>query len=408
MNCKSAQPSRYPPPMEKTEIEWREALSAEADKCVLCGLCSQACPTYGLYREEGESPRGRIVLMQAWLQGRAAADGRWRAHLDHCLGCRACEARCPSGVAYGALLDGVRALAGPPPPTLVDRLAEGIVRWRRLVPLLRTAQRLHLLPRPSTQESVPPLPHVPKWRRRYPARGERRGTVGLLLGCVASLWDADTLSAAIDLLTRCGYEVVVPREQGCCGALAWHDGRRGRGRDQARALVAAFSEVEAVLSTATGCTAHLRDYGRVLGEAGADFARRVAEVGEWLERGRLGPWVETPARVALHVPCTQANVLRRPDLYRALLEGLPGVDVVPLTAGHGCCGAAGSRVLHEPDQARALRAPLLEAVRSMAVDEVLTANVGCRLHLAAGLREAGVDIPVRHPLAFLADRLGGT
>jgi len=211
---------------------------------------------------------------------------------------------------------------------------------------------------------------------RYPARGERRGTVGLLLGCVASLWDGDTLAAAVDLLTRSGYEVVVPRGQGCCGALAWHDGRRERGRAQALALVAAFSEVETVLSSATGCTAHLRDYARVLGPSGADFARRVAEVGEWVARERLsGPWDETPVRVALHVPCTQANVLRRPDLYRKLLDGLPGVTVRP----------------------RALRAPLVEAVRAMAVDEVLTTNVGCRLHLAAGL----------HPLAFLADRLQG-
>jgi len=346
--------------------------------------------------------------MQAWLQGRVAADGRWRTHLERCLGCRACEARCPSGVAYGALLDGVRALVGPPAPTVVDRLADGIGRWRPLAPVLRVAQRLRLLPRPAALGALPPLSSTGVRAGRYPARGERRGTVGLLLGCVASLWDGDTLAAAVDLLTRSGYEVVVPRGQGCCGALAWHDGRRERGRAQALALVAAFSEVETVLSSATGCTAHLRDYARVLGPSGADFARRVAEVGEWVARERLsGPWDETPVRVALHVPCTQANVLRRPDLYRKLLDGLPGVTVRPLAAGHGCCGAAGSRVLHVPDQARALRAPLVEAVRAMAVDEVLTTNVGCRLHLAAGLREAGMDIPVRHPLAFLADRLQG-
>ncbi len=377
-------------------------LSAQANRCVLCGMCSRVCPSYALKREEGESPRGRIVLMQAWLRGELAAAGEWRTHLDGCLGCRACEAVCPSGVPYGALLDGVRARLGEVRHTRLLRFADGIARWRRWGGVLRRLQRWYRLPGVDGM-AAPPLPPQGRWRAYYPPLGPARGEeVGLFLGCVASLWDRDTLEATLWLLRLAGFGVRVPRRQGCCGALAWHEGDRARGRAQAEALVASFPGEAPVVTAATGCSVHLLDYETVLGAPGAAFARRVREAGALLAPAALPVrWRTTPVRVALHVPCTQAHGLRQPALYETLLRALPGVEVVPLTAPWGCCGAGGTHLLRRPREAAALRAPFLEAARAAGATCLLTANVGCRLHLAVG----AVDMPVRHPLAFVADRI---
>lgn len=379
--------------------DWAEA----AGQCVLCGMCSRVCPTYHLYKEEGESPRGRVVMMQALLAGETVGE-RWREHLDHCLGCRACEAVCPSGVAYGPLLDGVRARFAPSAPTWVDRFAAGVRWWRRLGPLLRLGRRLHALPALPGVGRPPLLPPQGRWARRYPAQGPFRGEVTLFLGCVASLWDRDTLVATVRLLRLAGYAVRVPPSQGCCGALAWHEGREGEGRRLAERLLEALTGEGPVVTAATGCSAHLREYGAVLGEAGAAFANRVCEAGSLIDIESLPVrWRDAPLRVALHVPCSQAFVWRQPALYRRLLEALPGVEVVTWEAGLSCCGAGGGRLLHEPEQAERLRERWVAALRKLQVDVAVTSNVGCRLHLAPGLER--MDIRLLHPLALIEQRI---
>ncbi len=226
----------------------------------------------------------------------------------------------------------------------------------------------------------------------------------LFLGCVASLWDHDTLRAALRLLRLAGYGVRVPPAQGCCGALAWHEGRLGEGRALAQRLAVALEGEGAVVTAATGCGAHLRDYSSILGEGGAALADRVREAGELIDPAALPVrWRGTPLRVALHVPCSQAFVWRQPDLYRRLLEAVPGVEVVAWESSFVCCGAGGARLLHEPEQAERLRAVWESSLRELRVEVALTANVGCRLHLARAA--ANVDIPLIHPLALVEQRI---
>lgn len=390
--------------MRKIETASLQQIIGDAERCVKCALCLPHCPTYGLTREEGDSPRGRIALIQAIAEGSLEPGAGARNHLEGCLSCRACEAVCPAGVPYGRLIDNARAaLPVRGRESLASRLLRRLVFHPRvLAALLKLARPLAGLPlrlpgqgllRAAPRHAPFPIPHGPDTREK----------VQLFLGCLAPALDADTLAATAGLLVRAGYHVETPGQQGCCGALAQHAGERLQAIEHARRNAAAFPGMAPIIETASGCGAHLLEYEALLGDGGA-FARRVRPIEDWLatamEDGRLRPAVGlAPVCVALHAPCTQRNVLRS-DAPRRCLKALPNVEITALPPA--CCGAAGTHCLDRPGAAAQLRKPHLEAIRAWGADVVVTTNIGCRLHLAEGL---GKEIPVVHLARFLESRL---
>lgn len=374
--------------------EAADPLIALADRCVQCGLCLPSCPTYRLDRSEAESPRGRIALARAYADGSVQPSLAADAHLDHCLGCRRCEAVCPAGVQYGPLLvetrrrqrerrgaslrqRGAEWLAAH--PALLDRLL-GV--YRALYPVLPK-----LLPRPPRTVRIDIGPAA-----RATSTGASTPVVALFRGCVARRYDADTHNALAMLCRAAGIAVSVPAQQTCCGALHAHAGAV----DAADALVQrnrnAFAAGITVLSSATGCHESLC--------AALDGHTSVRDASEFLlAHADAVHFRAKRARVALHIPCTQRAVVRSDAALRRLLARIPEMDLVELP-DLGCCGGAGSYMFEQTERACALRQPVLDALAASGATVLLSANIGCRLHLATG-----TAIPVRHPLEFLAEQL---
>jgi glycolate oxidase iron-sulfur subunit len=362
-----------------------------ADQCVQCGLCLPACPTYRQDRMEAESPRGRIALARGWALQALEPTPAGDAHLDQCLACRSCEAACPAGVKYGALLlearrrqrarrgasamqRAIEALAAR--PTLLLGL---LGLYRRLWPLL--PNRLRRLPRP-------PAP-----RAHDLAGASELPVVALFAGCVAPAYEASTHEALARLLHACGLALRVPAGQTCCGTLHAHAGNASAAGTLAARNTAAFAGADRVVTLASGCheaVAAALAPGVPVIDAFELLARHVDRLGF---RG-------SDERVALHLPCTQRNVVRSTPSLRRLLAAVPGVDVVPLDAGHGCCGAAGTAMVTDPGRAAAFRAPLLAQLEASGATRLISANIGCRLHFGNG-----TALPVQHPLDFLAEHL---
>ena len=361
----------------------RNPLSELADACVLCGLCLPACPTYALDRNEGESPRGRIMLMKGLAEGRIGPEPGALAHLDHCLACRNCEQVCPAHVRYGALLAGSRA-------QLRRQRRTG---WRRqaLEWLFERSWRMRLA---MAVRRVLPLKGVPRPPRRmafaalYAPHGASRGRLGLFLGCLGPHHDSGTARAAIALLTRVGWEVVVPATQGCCGAVHRHAGDTLMADKLAARNRAAFEGVGTWVTIASGCHETV-----ALGAPDS----HVIDIVDLLADETLPLRAATDAPFALHLPCTQRTVVRNAKQIAPLLRKIPGLDLRLLPEG-GCCGAAGTHMLLETERAAALRAPVLDAVRASGAATLCTSNIGCRLHLASGLRTL-------HPIELLAEHL---
>lgn len=373
----------FPRGRNLSEVPGAAGRVALADACVLCGLCLPACPTYGLAREEGESPRGRIMLMKGLAQGRIGAEPGVLAHLDQCLACRNCEQVCPAHVNYGALLVESRAaLRSARPPGWRQRALEWLFARparMRLAMALRRWLPLPGLPRPPARTRFDPI---------HPAQGASRGRVGVFVGCLGPHHDAGTVHAAIQLLTRAGWEVTVPSKQGCCGAVHRHAGALGAAEELAERNRAAFEDVSTWVTLASGC------HETVALAAGA---ARAVDIFDLLAESELPLRAAQGERVALHLPCTQRTVVRNAQKIAPLLRRIPGLQLHELPET-GCCGAAGTHMLLAPEHAQALRAPLLDAVRASGAATLCTSNIGCRLHLAGVL-------PVKHPVQLLAEHL---
>ncbi len=385
-------------------------------RCVLCGMCLPSCPTYGLAMEESESPRGRIALMRALGEGLLEpGPAMWR-HFDSCIECRRCESVCPAGVPFGALMDRVRAEVLPkrsPVERVKLHLARlvlarpwllrglrpvtgwvGALRDRGLWPK-RRPRALALFPprrRPAARHPGVPVPR---------AAGPR---VALFRGCVAEFADYDTLTDARLLLEAAGFQVVEPKGQVCCGALHRHagdprtaDSLLERNRERFAAV-----EPDVVVSAATGCGAVLaEDRGpdqRALGVRHQDLVRFLSHT-PWPRRVRFH---RLNLKVLLHAPCSLPHAGGDVGDAERLLARIPGVQCVAATSTGGCCGAGGRYMLTHPDNADALVAHLVEAVRENGVGLVLTTNIGCRLHLEAALRRVGEPVEVLHPVTLLA------
>jgi glycolate oxidase iron-sulfur subunit len=395
--------------------------SDELASCVECGLCLPYCPTYRLTLRESASPRGRIAAMSAVAAGVTTVDADFDEALSFCLGCRACEAACPSLVPYGRLFEGARAeLAAQRPgtgrrarryllgPVLSSRplirlatTAAGLVQRLRIAPLLPGAARRGLSglrPLSGTRRS---------WvGRTVEPEGPAKGTAALLSGCVMDSWFQGVHDATVGVLRRAGYRVVVPEAQTCCGALAAHDGQAGEARRLAGANVAAFAGVDLIVSDSAGCTAHLKGYDHWT-EDGSDIEARTRDVtelvAELIAEGSLPRLPASGRRAAVQDPChlrhAQRIVAQPRDIIRA--AGLEPVEIDPDGL---CCGAAGIYSVLRPGTASELGERKARQVRAVSPDVVASANPGCEMQLRSHL---GAELRVAHPVELYWEALRG-
>jgi glycolate oxidase iron-sulfur subunit len=419
--------------------------------CIHCGLCLSSCPTYLETGNENDSPRGRIYLMRALQEGRLALGDEAVRHIDLCLGCRACEVACPSGVQYGALLEASRdhiekrhtrswfqqflrrvaiekvfpfpermelALA---PARVVKAL--GIERW--LPKFLR--EPLSLIPDRMSGEPLPEFsPAAPSPWSCPPSDGgeEKRaaphqGRVGFVRGCVMSVMFGDTNASSVALLNRAGYDVCTPEGQGCCGALYSHGGNLDEARACARRNIAEFERLnlDTIVINAAGCGSTLKEYGHLLQDdpqwaaRAAKFSARVKDLVEVLQPEQFkvqSSEFKVQGLVTYHDACHLSNPQRITKQPRDLVKAVAGERYVELPETEVCCGSAGSYNLTEPEMAERLQRRKIENILKTGADTVVTTNPGCLLQMIAGLRKAGAGhVRVVHIADFLADSAAG-
>lgn len=406
-------------------------------RCVHCGLCLPTCPTYALLGVESDSPRGRIRLMKNVLDGRVEADAPgYDEHIYKCLDCRACETACPSGVEFGKLVEGARAQIERSRPHGTFARALRWIVFRQLLPhharLAILARLGHLTKRLGIARVLRPLPlgrrlaslldlvpdRAPSSRRlaaRFAPVGTRRATVALFQGCVMRASFADTNAATARVLARNGIEVLVPEDQTCCGALHAHAGERADARELARRNIAYLDglSVDAVIVNAAGCGANLKEYGWLLREDAAwheraeRFSATVKDAIEYLgDLGLSAPPGPLAGRVTYDDPCHLLHGQKVKTQPRTLLGAIPGITFVELPEADWCCGSAGIYNVTQPELSRQLLHRKVERIRGTRADLVVTANPGCEMQLAAGLRQDGSSAKVVH-LMDLLDRAYG-
>jgi glycolate oxidase iron-sulfur subunit len=404
--------------------------------CVHCGFCLPTCPTYLLWGEEMDSPRGRIDLMAAGLEG-APLEASAVRHLDQCLGCMACVTACPSGVQYDKLIEstrgqlerrvprprGERAMREavyrlfPYPRRL--RLLRGPLRAYQASGLGRVLERTGLLARlpaglQAMESLAPKLGPVERLPERIPAVGTRRRTVGLLTGCVQGVFFPDVNAATARVLVAEGCEVIIPRRQGCCGALSAHGGREAEALAFAKRTIEAFEGVDTLVVNAAGCGSNLKEYGHQLRdepgwqERAEALAAKVRDVTELLDE--LGPVAlrhPLPVAVAYQDACHLAHAQGVRDQPRRLLSGIPGIELRELVEAEICCGSAGTYNLLHPEPARELGERKAHAVLATGADLMVTANPGCWMQVATTLARMGERLPVTHTISVLDASIRG-
>jgi glycolate oxidase iron-sulfur subunit len=398
---------------------------AGIDTCVHCGFCLQACPTYLNLEDENDSPRGRILLMRSVYEGSLGVrDESVRTHIDRCLGCRACEPVCPSGVPYGHLLEATRAtLLNERPLAPLARVILWVFARPWLLSLALAASRLLRasgLPAfgawlfggrlgfalgmlASTHPAIAP--------RKYSAKGSgTRGTVAALKGCVMEGLFRSTNRATERALEVNDYRMVEAPKQRCCGALHAHSGDLETARTLARANVAAFerSKADFVVTNAAGCGAMMKEYGYLLrddpawAERAAHVSARVRDISELLAAaGPKPPSAAVPARVTYDAPCPLIHAQRISAQPLQVLRTIPGLELVPLTDADQCCGAAGIYNLIEPETSDAVLNPKLRHIEATGASFVASGNPGCLMQIGAGLRRARVNAHAVHPVDLL-------
>jgi glycolate oxidase iron-sulfur subunit len=409
------------------------------DKCVHCGFCLPVCPTYVLWNEEMDSPRGRIYLMKMVAEGAATINQTWVGHFDSCLGCMACVTACPSGVEYGKLIEATRAqierrYTRPPGEirfrhflfsifTRPDRLRalllplrlyqkaglESLVRRMGILKLLPARLRAMeaLLPQVPAQETLPEL---------IPAQGERRRRVGLLLGCVQRVLFPQVNAATARVLAAEGCDVVAPKTQPCCGALLVHAGEEEQAVKFARQTIDAFekAEVDTVIINAAGCGSNVKDYSHLLRDdpeyaaRAKVFAAKCRDISEFL--AELEPRATRHPlrlRVAYHDACHLQHAQGVRSQPRAVLGRIPQLELLEIPEAAICCGSAGIYNLVQPEAATELGDRKAGHIAELEADTVVSGNPGCLLQLRSALGRAGQKLPVHHFVELLDASIRG-
>lgn len=393
-----------------------QQLITEADRCVACGLCLPHCPTYRKTGSEADSPRGRIQLMSAVAKEILPANARFKVHIDLCLSCRSCESACPNGVAYGALIDATRVTVAKESNTLAafaNHLVRHPKRMKLATKFLRFVQNTGVLHAsgkliPALAKPLALMPNIPNqqtWQTLYSATSAvKKGEVSLFLGCVTDALDTNTLRAAVFTLNKLGYDVHIPSAQTCCGGIAR---QQGLARESAKLIAqneAAFTSLNTMplLTVASGCGASLQDY--LVNKPSI----KVQDISAFLA---ACDWQDvTLAMLASDIyvldPCTLRNVQKTPEAVYKLLEKIPQARIKKLAGNSQCCGGAGAYMLTQSAMATSLLADKLQAIQAAEVTWLATSNIGCALHIAAGLKQQGKTIKVEHPIAIIAQQLG--
>lgn len=390
----------------------KKELLTIADSCVKCGICSPHCPTYTHTQNENESPRGRIALIQAWAGGNLNITSNLLEHIDNCLLCRACEKACPAVVPYAKLIDDFRAemhseQSTPMSVKLLKILSENkkargwlksSLTFYKQRNLQKTARFLHLpqiLGLEKLERLIPNSQESQTLQDYYPAKNDVKGDVGLFIGCMGELFDFETVNAAITVLTHIGFNVHLPQSQACCGALALHEGDAKTAKNLAAQNQAAFANenLQAIITIASGCGSTLKDY-----------APKVVDISHFLSQFEfdLKPLA---ANIRVHSPCTLKNVLKTDKSVLILLKQIPDANILPLPETTQCCGSAGTYSLRHDKMAQTLLNELLETVLEKPADYLVSSNIGCALHIAAGLRERGENLKIVHPIVLIAQQL---
>ena len=437
-----------------------DGVRSAVNDCVHCGFCLPACPTYQLWGEEMDSPRGRIHLVSQLLDGAPLTEAA-AGHFDRCLGCMACMTACPSGVQYDQIIEAARdwteeggrpapegtGPAVPPAPrSRRDRATREAIfalfpyprRLRAAIAPLRAAQRTgadrlltrggvlgalgRLSPAAASALRLAPPPSRPLPPGRFPARvaarGQRRAVVGMLTGCVQSVFFPQVNAATARVLAAEGCDVVIPREQGCCGALSLHSGRTAEAARFAARTIEAFeaAEVDAIVVNSAGCGSAMKEYERLFGHLGdpsmtaraAALSARVRDLTEFLaELGPVAPRHPVPVRAAYHDACHLGHAQRITREPRALLRDIPDLELVELRDAGTCCGSAGVYNLLQPDAARALGVRKADAVLDSGAALVISANPGCTLQISAELASRGQTIATAHVAEVLDASIRG-
>ena len=410
--------------------------------CVHCGLCTAACPTYVETSNEADSPRGRIYLMRQVIDGTLALDDDVKHHLDLCLNCRACETACPSGVQYGKLIEPFRVFMGEQEPgrqvkTLnalqrfllfkvfpyrwrnrVSLAPARLMQWTGLDWLLEKTRATRLLPRSlrNMKNMLPRLrPHYGRLPEVLAPEGPRRARVALFLGCVADSLYPETNYATAKVLQKNGCEVWIPRSQGCCGALHYHAAMEPEAREFAgkncdafgAGNIPAFDTLDAIITNAAGCGAQLKDYAHMMhgtpqAEAAARLQSKVRDVHEFLmELGPIKPTHPLPIKATYHDACHLRHAQQIFKQPRALLDLIPGLELIPLPESELCCGAAGSYNLTQPEMAERLGDRKAANIVATGAQAVFTGNVGCLMQVTRHLKKTHPHIWCAHPIDAL-------
>jgi glycolate oxidase iron-sulfur subunit len=384
--------------------------------CVHCGFCLPTCPSYVVFEEEMDSPRGRIVLMRVGHEEDSSVSPEMTTHMDRCLGCMACVTACPSGVQYDRLIERTRPqIERHGARTRRERALRSAVfglfthpgRVRALVPAMALQGRLRLpvpfgklAPKVSLRAAFRRLPEV------TPAQGPRRGVVAFMQGCVQRVLFGDVNAATVRVLAAEGFEVHAPRQPRCCGALQFHSGVEADARELAEATVAAYEGYEHVVVNAAGCGSAMKDYAHLFDddERMAEFSGKVRDVLELLAdvepRARRQP---LELRVAYHDACHLAHAQQVRAQPRALLEGIPRLELLEPAEWELCCGSAGIYNLTQPGPAAELGKRKAANLAATGADAIAAANPGCAIQIGAYL-----DLPVYHPMTLLDHSIRGS
>jgi glycolate oxidase iron-sulfur subunit len=405
--------------------------------CVHCGFCLPTCPTYVLWGEEMDSPRGRIYLMKQGLDGEPMTDSMVE-HVDRCLGCMACVTACPSGVQYDKLIESTRqqverrhsrsprdralrsAIFGLFPYPKRLRLLRGPLRAYQASGLQRLVARtgvLRLMPTLAAMESLAPrLTRPERLAERIPAQGTRRAVVGMLTGCVQSAFFPDVNAATARILAAEGCEVLIPRTQRCCGALSVHSGREAEAQKFARALIDTFEEVgmDYFVVNAAGCGSSLKEYGTLLADDPAyarraeAFCAKVRDLSEVLvELGPVAPRHPLPVTVAYHDACHLGHAQGVRTQPRELLRGIPELELREIADAEVCCGSAGIWNILNPQPAQQLGERKAQDVLATGARLLVTANPGCLMQVAASVQRLGATIGLAHTAQVLDASIRG-
>jgi len=430
---------------EEAQREFQQTLSGFSAKdkpeyedyshCIHCGLCLNQCPTYRLWGNEADSPRGRIRQMLLVDQGRLELGESFVTHIDRCLDCRACETACPAGVQYGKLVEMARAqIEQKYKRPFVSRVLRDFV-YRRFLPypgriaaaarLLRFYEKsglraiargtriLHLF---GMQERERLMPRIDsnfffgELGKTFPAHGTRRARVAFFGGCIAQVMFSELNRATVRVLQANGCEVVVPAGQTCCGALAAHAGIRDVARDLARANLSAFlsEDFDAIITNSAGCGSTLKEYthlfpsGDVLREPAEKFERKMRDVTEFLaDLGLSAPLRQTPLRVTYQDSCHLVHGQKVREAPRKLIRAVPGVELVEMPLSDICCGAAGVYNITETEASLDLLERKMDSVEQTKAQAIVTANPGCIIQLRAGAAARGTGQEVLHVVELL-------